>query len=73
MIFVTLVLDAFKSLATKRRVISVSVIMPAKLPSAPTTIDAELRLFASICATVRTLSCAFDTNGFLGRSLKTVL
>jgi len=62
--------DVSTSLATTRRVISVSVMIPAR-PDLPITKDAAPRFFASICVTARMLSSTLDTNGFFGRSFDT--
>jgi len=65
--------DGLRYFAATRRVTSVSVIIPASPPLAPTTKEASPRLFASICATVKTLSVTFDNIGFLGRNTDTGL
>jgi len=63
--------DGSMSFATTRRVISVSVMIPARPPFESTTRDASPRLFASICVIERMLSFVEEINGFLGRSFET--
>jgi len=63
--------EASKCRDTRRRVISVSVIMPVRLPSLPAIKTASPRLAASICVIVRTVLSDVDIYGFFGRSFDT--
>jgi len=65
------VVDAGSFFATRRRVTSVSVTIPAKPPLESVMMAASPRLLASIWATERTVSLEVETLGGLGRSLDT--
>mmetsp|Transcript_3739 Transcript_3739/g.8331 ORF Transcript_3739/g.8331 Transcript_3739/m.8331 type:complete len:283 (-) Transcript_3739:94-942(-) len=67
----TQVVDAGRFFATRRRVTSVSVMIPARPPLLSVMIAASPLLLASICATERTVSLEADIIGALGRSLDT--
>jgi len=66
-----LVLSGSMYLATTRRVISVSVMIPAKPPFALVIKAASPRLEASILVTSRIESFDEEMRGFFGRSLET--
>lgn len=73
MTFATEVADAGNCLATTRRVISVSVMIPARLPLAFTIKAASPLLLARVCETKSTLSEVPIRIGFFGRSFETGL
>jgi len=63
--------DGSISLATTRRVISVSVIIPARPPDEPITKEASPRFLASFCVTSKIVSSIDERRGFFGRNFET--